>query len=109
MGHSDGQAQLQLRTELAIMAQPRAGRTLVDLEDAVLRRVLLVSIRPGKEEGHVKSVYLEQLAAELMSEGRPAVLSRDLLERLLMERLGFLYDRSEPPFLYLVKLLPASV
>ncbi|KAG0567242.1 hypothetical protein M758_7G160400 [Ceratodon purpureus] len=84
------------------MAQPRAGRTLVDLEDAVLRRVLLVSIRPGKEEGHVKSVYLEQLAAELMSEGRPAVLSRDLLERLLMERLGFLYDRSEPPFLYLV-------
>ena len=84
------------------MAQPKVGRSLVDLEDAVLRRVLLVTVRPGSEVGHGLPIYLELLAAELMSEDRAALLSRDLLERVLMERLSTLYDGSEPPFLYLV-------
>uniref|UniRef100_A0A7I4AYP6 RING-type E3 ubiquitin transferase n=1 Tax=Physcomitrium patens TaxID=3218 RepID=A0A7I4AYP6_PHYPA len=84
------------------MAQPRAGRSLADLEDAVLRRVLLVTVRPGSEEGSGLPVYLEQLSAELMSEGRQTLLSRDVLERVLMERLSTLYEGSEPPFLYLV-------
>lgn len=84
------------------MAQPKVGRSVEDLEDAVLRRVLWVTVRAASEEGNGKPVNLEQLSAELLSEGRPALLSRDLLERVLMERLSTLFARSEPPFLYLV-------
>jgi len=84
------------------MAQPKAGRTLADLEDAVLRRVLLVTVRAGSQEGPGLPMYWEQLSAERLSEGRPTLLSRDLLERVLMDRLGTYNEGMEPPFLYLV-------
>lgn len=84
------------------MAQPKGGRTPADLEDAVLRRVLLVTVRAGSPEGPGLPMYVEQLSAELLSEGRPTLLSRDLLERVLMDRLMIYNEGMEPPFLYLV-------
>lgn len=74
------------------MAHSKAGMSVADREDAVLRKVLQVTVRAGSEEGgNGYPVYLEQLAAELMSEGRPTLLSRDVLERVLMDRLSTLY------------------
>lgn len=74
------------------MAHSKVGMSVADREDAVLRKVLQVTVRAGSEEGgNGYPVYLEQLAAELMSEGRPTLLSRDVLERVLMDRLSTLY------------------
>lgn len=47
-------------------------------------------------------VYLEQLAAELMSEGKNLALTRDVLERALMDRLSTNRVGVEAPFVYLV-------
>jgi ubiquitin conjugation factor E4 B len=80
----------------------RPGRTMADLEDAVLRRVLAVTVKPGSAEGPGLPVYLEQLCGELMSEGKPTLLSRELLERALMDRLSAFAPGWEPPLLYLV-------
>ncbi|KAG0558710.1 hypothetical protein KC19_10G048000 [Ceratodon purpureus] len=85
------------------MAQAvKPGRTMADLEDAVLRRVLVVTVKPGSPEGPGLPVYLEQLCGELMSEDKPTLLSRELLERVLMDRLGTFSVGMEAPFLYLV-------
>ena len=84
------------------MVRPKTERTKADLEDAVLRRVLQVSLSAGSDYRSGGFVYLEQLAAELLSEGRPTLLSRDILERVLMERLESLHTGCDPPFTYLV-------
>jgi ubiquitin conjugation factor E4 B len=85
------------------MAQLKATRSKVDIEDKVLQRVLQVTLRPGDDRGGSGvPLYLEQLAAELLSEDRPTVLSRDSIERVFMERLSTIYAGYDPPFSYLV-------
>lgn len=81
------------------MAKPRS---MAELEDAVLRRVLAVTVKPGSAEGAGLPVYLEQLSAELLSEEKPTLLARDLTERALMDRLSVFAVPMEAPFLYLV-------
>lgn len=97
------------------MAHSKVGMSVADREDAVLRKVLQVTVRAGSEEGgNGYPVYLEQLAAELMSEGRPTLLSRDVLERVLMDRLSTLYAGNSIShlsllLLYLLRCNTASV
>ncbi|CAK9231327.1 unnamed protein product [Sphagnum troendelagicum] len=84
------------------MAQLKATRSKVDIEDKVLQRVLQVTLRPGDDRGSGVPLYLEQLAAELLSEDKPTVLSRDSIERVFMQRLSTIYAGYDPPFSYLV-------
>ncbi|KAF6135192.1 hypothetical protein GIB67_035263 [Kingdonia uniflora] len=71
-------------------------KSLAEYKDIVLRKIFLVSLVDSND---VRVVYLEQTAAEILSKGKPLLLSRDLLERVLVDRLSV---SSEPPFLYLV-------
>lgn len=76
------------------MAQPRSARSAAETEDFALRRILNVTVSdPAVLQQHNANpstgpVYLEQLAAELLSESKPLLLSRDLLERVVIERLS---------------------
>lgn len=53
-------------------------------------------------ESDSRIVYLEMTAAEILSEGRELRLSRDLMERVLIDRLSGNFTSAEPPFNYLV-------
>lgn len=73
------------------MAQPRSARSPAETEDFALRRILNVTVSdPAMPSANPSTgpVYLEQLAAELLSESKPLLLSRDLLERVVIERLS---------------------
>lgn len=73
------------------MAQPRSARSPAETEDFALRRILNVTVSdPAVPSANPSTgpVYLEQLAAELLSESKPLLLSRDLLERVVIERLS---------------------
>ncbi|KAG6550550.1 hypothetical protein Mapa_007919 [Marchantia paleacea] len=86
------------------MAQVRTRRK-EEVEDFVLKKVLQVTLTPGPNDGPGSGsgmVYLEQLAAELLSEDKELALSKDLLERVLMDRLSVYREGTEPPFLYLI-------
>eukprot|EP00898_Chlorokybus_atmophyticus_P007588 jgi/Chlat1/7830/Chrsp66S00575 len=85
------------------MTPPRSREVAVD---SVLRRVFNVSLTgddggpgPGPGSG---PVFLEGLAQELLLEGAvpPVLLSKDILERLIMERLSI--ATPEPPHRYLL-------
>jgi ubiquitin conjugation factor E4 B len=88
------------------MAPP--GRSVAETEDFALRRILNVTLTyaqpsPQKHPHHEHSpIYLEQLAAELLSESKPLVLSRDVLERVVIDRLSNPPHGAEPPMLYLL-------
>lgn len=83
------------------MATQRPQRTPVEVEDIVVRKILLVSLIDSMENDS-RVVYLEQTAAEILSEGRDLLVSRDLMERVLIDRLSGNYVVAEPPFQYLV-------
>jgi hypothetical protein len=61
-----------------------------------------VILRPADESGSGVPLYLEQLAAEPLSEDRPTFLSRDCIERGFMERLSTFYAGYDHPFSCLV-------
>eukprot|EP01018_Ginkgo_biloba_P036582 Gb_15414 [translate_table: standard] len=84
------------------MAQSKPTRSPAEVEDIILRRIFQVTLGSGKEQGS-PLVYLEQSAAEVMSEGRPLLLSREIMERILIDRLSTVSIGSDPPFLYLVQ------
>jgi ubiquitin conjugation factor E4 B len=84
------------------MPQFKAIKSKVDIEDKVQRRLLQVILRQGDERGSGVPLYLEQLAAELLSEDRLTFLSRDCIERVSMETLCTFYAGYDPPFSYLV-------
>ncbi|VFQ68550.1 unnamed protein product [Cuscuta campestris] len=83
------------------MATQRPQRTPDDMEDIVIRKILLVSLIDSMENDS-RVVYLEQTAAEILSEGRDLRVSRDLMERVLIDRLSGNFVAAEPPFQYLV-------
>lgn len=83
------------------MATSKPPRTPAEIEDIILRKILLVSLVDSMEND-TRVVYLEMTAAEILSEGKGLRLSRDLMERVLIDRLSGNFVSAEPPFQYLV-------
>ncbi|XP_055805669.1 probable ubiquitin conjugation factor E4 [Solanum dulcamara] len=83
------------------MATTKPQRTPAEIEDIILRKILLVSLVDSMESD-ARAVYLEMTAAEILSEGKELRLSRDLMERVLIDRLSGNFVSAEPPFQYLV-------
>ncbi|KMT17300.1 hypothetical protein BVRB_2g039970 isoform A [Beta vulgaris subsp. vulgaris] len=83
------------------MATPKPQRSPAQIEDIILRKIFLVSLVDSTESDS-RVVYLELTAAEILSEGRELLLSRDLMERVLIDRLSNQFPNSEAPFSYLV-------
>jgi ubiquitin conjugation factor E4 B len=83
-------------------ASARPQRSPDEVEDIILRKILLVSLAPPANPSPAVA-YLELTAAELLSESRPLLALRDAAERLLIDRLS-LPDppaASPPPFTFL--------
>ncbi|KAL3525886.1 hypothetical protein ACH5RR_014258 [Cinchona calisaya] len=83
------------------MATAKLRRTPEEIEDIILRKIFLVSVIDSMESDS-RVVYLEMTAAEILSEGKDLRLSRDLMERILIDRLSGNFVAGEPPFQYLV-------
>ncbi|XP_028760138.1 probable ubiquitin conjugation factor E4 isoform X1 [Neltuma alba] len=83
------------------MAAAEPQRTPQEVEDIILRKIFLVSLTDatGKDP---RVVYLELIAAEILSEGNELRLSRDLMERVLIDRLFGSFSSAESPFQYLI-------
>ncbi|GJN12753.1 hypothetical protein PR202_ga31060 [Eleusine coracana subsp. coracana] len=72
------------------MASPspaRPQRTPDEVEDIILRKILLVALTPPANPSPAVA-YLELTAAELLSESRPLLALRETAERLLIDRLS---------------------
>lgn len=83
------------------MASQKPQRSPAEIEDIILKRIFLVTLIDSMESDS-RIVYLEMTAAEILSEGRELRLSRDLMERVLIDRLSGNFTSAEPPFNYLV-------
>lgn len=83
------------------MATPKPSRTPAEIEDIILRKIFLVSLADSMENDS-RVVYLEMTAAEILSEGKELKLSRELMERVVIDRLSGSFPAAEPPFQYLV-------
>ncbi|KAJ4815398.1 Ubiquitin conjugation factor E4 A [Rhynchospora pubera] len=83
------------------MATPtKPQRSPDEIEDIILRKILLVSLsEPPTPSPQI--VYLEQTAAELLSECRPFLISSDITERVLIDRLSA-SPPPQPTFRYLL-------
>ncbi|KAG2245076.1 hypothetical protein Bca52824_093060 [Brassica carinata] len=84
------------------MSTSKPQRSPAEIEDIILRKILYVTLTESTADPRV--VYLEMTAAEILSEGKELLLSRDLMERVLIDRLSgdFSAAAAEPPFPYLV-------
>ncbi|KAI4352517.1 hypothetical protein L6164_006760 [Bauhinia variegata] len=83
------------------MATAKPQRTPQEVEDIILRKIFLVSLTDSMETDP-RVVYLELTAAEILSEGKELKLSRDLMERILIDRLSRNFPSAELPFQYLI-------
>ncbi|XP_022774537.1 probable ubiquitin conjugation factor E4 [Durio zibethinus] len=87
------------------MATQKPQRTPEEIEDIILRKIFLVTLKENPENSSTSDprvVYLEMTAAEILSEGKSLLLSRDLMERVLIDRLSGEFPNSESPFNYLI-------
>ncbi|TKY50213.1 ubiquitin conjugation factor E4 [Spatholobus suberectus] len=86
------------------MAAAKPQRTPQEVEDIIIRKIFLVSITEIAATTDSRIVYLELTAAEILSEGKDLLLSRDSMERVLIDRLSgeFSGAGDESPFQYLV-------
>ncbi|KAK9742559.1 hypothetical protein RND81_03G182000 [Saponaria officinalis] len=85
------------------MATQKAQRTPSEIEDIILRKIFLVTLHESPDSStDPRIIYLELTAAEILSEGKDLLLSRDIMERVLIDRLSNPIPGSEPPFEYLV-------
>ncbi|XP_061358097.1 probable ubiquitin conjugation factor E4 [Gastrolobium bilobum] len=84
------------------MATSKPQRTPEEVEDIIIRKIFLVSITETNSDSRI--VYLELTAAEILSEGKDLRLSRDSMERVLIDRISgdFAAAASESTFQYLV-------
>ncbi|KAJ3697941.1 hypothetical protein LUZ61_001646 [Rhynchospora tenuis] len=81
-------------------ATTKPQRSPDEIEDIILRKILLVSLsEPPTPSPQI--VYLEQTAAELLSECKPFLLSSDITERVLIDRLSA-SPPPQPTFRYLL-------
>ncbi|KAL0015672.1 hypothetical protein SO802_002741 [Lithocarpus litseifolius] len=86
----------------ATSATRKPQRSPEEIEDIILRKIFLVSLTDS-EPSDPRIVYLELTAAEILSESKELRLSRDLMERILIDRLSASATAAaEPPFQYLV-------
>ncbi|KAK4850381.1 hypothetical protein QYF36_006276 [Acer negundo] len=83
------------------MATPKPQRTPEQIEDIILRKIFLVTLSDSMDTDS-RIVYLELTAAEILSEGKDLKLSRDLMERVLIDRLSGSFQSAEPAFQYLI-------
>lgn len=83
------------------MASQKPQRSPAEIEDIILRKIFLVSLA-GPAGSDPRVVYLEMTAAEVLSEGKALMLSRELMERVLIDRLSGGFPGAEPAFPYLV-------
>lgn len=83
------------------MATQKPQRSAAEIEDIILRKIFLVSLTDTMESDS-RVVYLELTAAEILSEGKELLLCRDLMERVLIDRLSNEFPNAEAPFWYLV-------
>ncbi|KAH8483609.1 hypothetical protein Peur_064076 [Populus x canadensis] len=74
-------------------------RSLEEIEDIIVRKILLISLTDSPDP---RIIYLEMTAAEILSEGKDLKLNRDLIERVLIDRLSVQNPNAEPPFNYLL-------
>ncbi|KAJ6960094.1 ubiquitin conjugation factor E4 isoform X2 [Populus alba x Populus x berolinensis] len=74
-------------------------RSLEEIEDIIVRKILLISLTDSSDP---RIIYLEMTAAEILSEGKDLKLNRDLIERVLIDRLSVQNPNAEPPFNYLL-------
>ncbi|OMO87719.1 Ubiquitin conjugation factor E4, core, partial [Corchorus capsularis] len=85
------------------MASQKPQRSPEEIEDIILRKILLVTLNDENAvSSDPRAVYLEMTAAEILSEGKSLLLSRDLMERVLIDRLSGDFPNSESPFNYLI-------
>ncbi|KDO72689.1 hypothetical protein CISIN_1g001583mg [Citrus sinensis] len=84
------------------MATTKPQRSPEEIEDIILRKIFLVTLNEATTDADPRIAYLELTAAELLSEGKDMRLSRDLMERVLVDRLSGNFPAAEPPFLYLI-------
>ncbi|MFS7948101.1 putative U box domain, Zinc finger, RING/FYVE/PHD-type, ubiquitin conjugation factor E4, core [Helianthus anomalus] len=80
---------------------PKPQRSPEEIEDIILRKIFLVSLTDSMTNDS-RIVYLQITAAEILSEGGDLKLSRDLIERVLVDRLSGNFASAEPPFQYLI-------
>ncbi|KAJ4912092.1 putative ubiquitin conjugation factor E4 [Raphanus sativus] len=88
---------------MATTSKPQ--RSPAEIEDIILRKIFYVTLTESTAPPpDPRVVYLEMTAAEILSEGKDdLLLSRDLMERVLIDRLsGDFSSSAEPPFPYLV-------
>lgn len=83
------------------MATPKPQRSPQEIEDIILRKIFLVSLTDSTATDP-RIVYLELTAAEILSEGKDLKLSRDVMERVLIDRLSGNFSSAEQPFEYLI-------
>ncbi|KAM0006921.1 putative U box domain, Zinc finger, RING/FYVE/PHD-type, ubiquitin conjugation factor E4, core [Helianthus debilis subsp. tardiflorus] len=76
-------------------------RSPEEIEDIILRKIFLVTLIDSINNNDPRIVYLEMTAAEILSEGGDLKLSKDLMERVLVDRLSGNFTSAEPPFQYL--------
>lgn len=74
-------------------------RSLEEIEDIILRKILSISLTDSSDP---RVIYLEMTAAEILSEGKDLKLNRDLIERVLIDRLSVQNPNAERPFNYLL-------
>jgi ubiquitin conjugation factor E4 B len=89
------------------MATAKPQRTPQEVEDIIIRKIFHVTITgestttTGATDSRI--VYLELTAAEILSEGKDLLLSRDVMERVLIDRLSGDFPGAEnSPFQYLI-------
>ncbi|KAF2598095.1 hypothetical protein F2Q68_00007359 [Brassica cretica] len=87
------------------MSTSKPQRSPAKIEDIILRKIFYVTLTDSTTAAAApdpRVVYLEMTAAEILSEGRDLLLSRDLMERVLIDRLSGTFPAAEQPFPYLV-------
>ncbi|CAK8533454.1 unnamed protein product [Lathyrus sativus] len=74
------------------MATPKPQRTPQEVEDIIIRKIFHVTITGESTTTTATTdsriVYLELTAAEILSEGKDLLLSREVMERVLIDRLS---------------------
>lgn len=83
------------------MATPKPQRSPEEVENIILRKIFLVSLTETPESDS-RIVYFERMAAEILSEGKELRLSRDMMERILVDRFSGNFASPETPFQYLL-------
>ncbi|KAJ0535554.1 putative U box domain, Zinc finger, RING/FYVE/PHD-type, ubiquitin conjugation factor E4, core [Helianthus annuus] len=83
---------------------PKPQRSPEEIEDIILRKIFLVTLIDSMNNNDPRIVYLEMTAAEILSEGGDLKLSKDLMERVLVDRLSGNFTSAEPPFQYLTAI-----